>query len=546
LLGIVSLVLIVACANVAGVLLARAAARRREIAVRLAIGAGRRRLLRQLLAETLILFAPAAAGGLLIARGMTSLLVSLLPILPVPLQLSLPLDARIIAFTIGLSLIAVLLCGLAPALQASRADFVSALKDEAGASRSHTRLRSAFVVVQVALSIVVIVVAGLFVRALQKASSIDLGFDPRNVELVSLDLALNTNAQYAGTVSELELIKRVDAFDRLFSADLLGKVRSLSNVASASLATNPPLGDVIERMGQARPSETSSFDVLGNAVESGYFATMRIPLMAGRDFDENDTQSTQSVAILGQRTARQFWPGEDAMGKSFVLEMPAAPGAPNRERTVKVIGVARDLKYVSLRDAAPPLFIYLPMRQQMQYSSKPTLVVRTKDGRRISGDIRTLIGSMNPNVLIEATKTLEENVSFGVLPQRLAASVLGSLGIVGVLLAVIGIYGITAYTVAQRTREIGIRVALGANRSDVTRLVLRQGVSLLAQGTTIGLVLAAAASRVARASLFGLEPLDLVTFIAAAVLFTVAGLGGCYAPVRRATRINAMEALRHQ
>jgi ABC-type antimicrobial peptide transport system permease subunit len=234
------------------------------------------------------------------------------------------------------------------------------------------------------------------------------------------------------------------------------------------------------------------------------------------------------------------------MGKSFVLEMPAAPGAPNRERTVKVIGVARDLKYVSLRDAAPPLFIYLPMRQQMQYSSKLTLVVRTKDGRRISGEIRTLIGSINPNVLIEATKTLEENVSFGVLPQRLAASVLGSLGIVGVLLAVIGIYGITAYTVAQRTREIGIRVALGANRSDVTRLVLRQGIMLLALGTTIGLVLAAAASRVARASLFGLEPLDLVTFIAAAVLFTVAGLGGCYAPVRRATRINAMEALRHQ
>jgi ABC-type antimicrobial peptide transport system permease subunit len=273
---------------------------------------------------------------------------------------------------------------------------------------------------------------------------------------------------------------------------------------------------------------------------------MRIPLAAGRDFDDTDTQGAQPVAILGETAARQFWTGEDPLGKSFVLEVTGAAGAPSREKPMKVIGVVRDVKYVSLRDEAPRLFVYLPLRQQRLYSSKPTLVVRTKDGRRIAGDIRALIGTMNPNVLIEATKTLDQNVSFDLLPQRLAVSVLSSLGVVGMLLAVIGIYGMTAYAVAQRTREIGIRVALGASRSDVTRLILQQGMSLVGLGTAVGLVLAAVAGRLAHALLFGLHPLDAVTFTAATVLFAAVGLAGCYAPVRRATRINAIDAMRQE
>ena len=297
LMGIVSLVLVTACANVAGVLLARAAARRREIAVRLAMGAGRGRLIRQLLTETTILFVLGGAAGLVLARGMTAVLVSMLPTLPLPVDVSLPLDRRVVAFTSLLSLTAALVSGLVPALHASKSDIIAALKDEAQGTVDRLRLRQAFVVAQVAISILLVIGAALFVRAMNKAGSIDLGFDPRDVELTSLDLGL---AGYSSAVG------------RAFTAELADRVRQLPGVAQAAIAsTADPVGDGRRRALLTAPGSSSdggpSFEADWNAVGAGYFATLRIPLLAGRDFSAADRGDAPALAILGEATAARFF-----------------------------------------------------------------------------------------------------------------------------------------------------------------------------------------------------------------------------------------------
>ena len=529
LMGIVSLVLVIACANVAGVLLARAASRRREIAVRLAIGAGRRRLIAQLLTETSMLFVIGAAAGLLLARGMTTVLVSFLPTLPVPLQVSLALDGRVIAFTLTVSLMAALLSGLVPALQASNTDVVPALKDDGQGRVARLRGRHAFVVAQVALSLLLVVAAGLLVRALARASAIDTGFDPRGVELASLDLSLAGYTESTG---------------RTFARDLVSRVRALPGVESASLSRVMPLGGsrvglgALTVPGVTSPNGRASFGFEWNIVEPGYFATMRTPLVRGRDFDERDREGGQSVIIINETAARTLWPGQDPIGRPLLHQR-----GPNEFRTLTVIGVARDGKYTFLGEA-PVAFVYVPMQQE--YSPRMTIVARTIDGRRIAGELRRLVATMDSNLPIITAQTLLDYISFGLVPQRVAASVAGSLGLVGLLLASMGIYGVTAYMVARRTREIGIRVALGAQRGDVVRMVLRQGMRLAAVGVAIGLVLAAAGSRLLATLLFGVPPIDPVTFIGSTLLFVAIGLAACLVPARRATRINAMEALRYE
>jgi predicted permease len=549
LMGIVSLVLVIACANVAGVLLARAAARRREIAVRLAMGAGRSRLVRQLLTETIMLFAAGAAAGLLIARGMTTLLVSLLPALPLPIDVTLPLDGRVIAFTTGLSLLSALLSGLVPALHASRADVVSTLKDDALGPSDRLRLRSAFVVGQVAISILLVVGAALFVRALQKAGSIELGFDPRGVELTSLDLSLGG---YTGTTG------------RVFIRELVERVRQVPGVQQATIAsTGAPIGDgrragLLSAPGVSQSDGRTAFSADWNAVDPGYFATLKIPLVGGRDFTAADRGPTPQVAILGEAAAKRFFPGtgvQGAVGQSITLQpgrtLDVGPrGQIDRGRgdaswTLLVVGVARDIRYFGPRDMAPHLFVYVPLQQQ-PFGSRVTVVARTAGGRRIASDIRALIAQMNPNLPIVAAQTLEDWTAVSLVPQRVAASVSGALGGVGLLLAAIGIYGVTAYTVARRTREIGIRIALGAKRADIVGMVLGQGMSLAIIGSALGLLLAAAAGRLLAAFLLGVAPIDPVTFLGAALLFALIGLAACYVPARRATKIDAMEALRYE
>src|SRR5438876_4843238 len=346
---IVSCVLVIACANVAGVLLARAAARRQEMARRLAIGAGRARLVRQLLTETVLLFVLGGAAGLLLARGMTSLLISLLPALPFPVDLSLTLDSRVIAFTVGLSLVAALLSGLAPALQASKADVLSGLRNDAGLV-GRLRLRHAFLIGQVAVSIVLVIGAGLFMRALQRAASIDPGFDPHGVELASVDLA---QAGYTKTTGPR------------FARELVDRVRELPGVQTATVASGLPGGfearrETLTVPGASPPGGQRFFIVDWNIVEPGYFATLRTPIGAGRDFTIGDRDGTQPVAIVSEAAARQFWPGQNAIGKSLLQYTPSPRGPTNPTRTLLVIGVARDVQSSSLLDGLARAGVYVP------------------------------------------------------------------------------------------------------------------------------------------------------------------------------------------
>ena len=530
---IVSFVLIIACANVAGVLLARGAARRQEMALRLAIGAGRARLIRQLLTETLLLFVLGGAAGLLLAHGMTSVLVSRLPSLPFPVALSLTLDGRVIAFTAGLSLMAALLSGLAPALDGSKADVLSGLKNDASLG-GRLRLRHAFVVVQVAFSIVVLIGAGLFIRALHRSASIDPGFDSHGVELISVDLA---QAGYTNMTGPH------------FVRDLLDRIRQLPGVQTATLAAVLPGGFEVRREaltvpGGSSPSTQAFISVDWNVVEPGYFATLRTPIAAGRDFTSADRSGTQPVAIVSEAAARQFWPAEDAVGK-YLLQPTWGPQGPTHPmRTLLVVGVAREIQSSSLIDGLAGAMVHVPFQQH--YLPNITIVARTTHGQRIADELRPLLASMNPNLPIMTAETLDDSVALGMAPQRVAASVAGSLGIVALILTGIGIYGVTAYAVTRRTREIGIRIALGAQTADVIGMVLREGLALTLIGSAIGVVVAAAMSHVLAGFLFGIPPVDPITFAGMTVLFAAIALAACYVPVRRATHIDPTQALRYE
>jgi putative ABC transport system permease protein len=532
LMAIVMLVLAIACANVAGILLARATTRRREIAVRLAIGAGRGRLIRQMLVESTLLFLIGGSGGLVLARLMTGALLSLLPALPLPIDVTLALDGRAVVFTLTLSLVAAILSGLAPAFHASRAEVVGALKSDTQGGPERIWLRHAFVVSQVALSIVLVVGAGLFARALQRASEIDPGFDPHGVELATLDLSLGGYTADTG---------------RVFARELIRRVRDTPGVQAAALSAVMPLGDRgIGLGGLAVPGVEPRngrrfFDVDWNVITPGYFATMKMALLTGRDFSDADREGTPSVVIVNETAARQWWPRQDALGKTLLQET-GGPDAPDAVRTLTVVGVARDSKYRNLGEDPRP-FVYVPIQQQ--YMPRTVIAARSAHGQRLAGELRALLASMNPNLPIVQALTFDAYSQLGLLPQRIAASVAGSLGLVGVLLAAIGIYGVTAYMVSSRTREIGIRMALGAERASVVRMVLRQGLTLTMIGAAIGLAVAAAASRLLGSLLFGVGATDPLTFVGSTLLFFVVGAAACYVPARRATAIGAMDALRY-
>jgi predicted permease len=542
LIGLVSIVLVIACANIAGVLLARAAARRREIAVRLAIGAGRRRLIRQLVTETLLLFLLGGVAGLLLARILTSTVVALLPAFPQPVALSLPLDGRVFLFTLTVSLIAAVLSGLAPALQASRTDVLSALNADAQGPVDRLRLRSAFVIAQVAFSIALVVAAGLLVRALDRVTLSSQAMDPHGVQAVSIDLGL---AGYNNTTGPL------------FARALAERLRALPGVQSASIADRLPRGNMLSSMpdegllvpGMTPPHGLPFFTVSWTATEPDYFSTLRIPLVAGRDFNVADTATSQRVVIVTESTARRLWPGQEAIGK-YVIWQKGRPDLPSPTpptiTRLLVVGVARDLRDGgSPRGETPALALYAPLQQR--YSPGFLLFARSADGPRALNAMRALVVSMDPNLPIIETGPLDlQLLAPPVIQLQVAASVAGSIGVIGLLLAAIGLYGVTAYNVARRTREIGIRIALGAERGDVVGMVLRQGMTLVGIGSLVGLVLAAGVGRLLRSMLFGLPTLDPLTFGGAAILFAVIGLAACYIPARRATQVDAMEALRYE
>jgi predicted permease len=536
LVAIVVVVLLIACANLAGVLLARAAARRQEIAVRLAIGAGRGRLVRQLLVETLLLFAVGAAAGLVVARGATSLLLASMPSISVPIDVRLALDARAIAFTASLAFVAALMAGLAPALHAARADVLPALKDDLPSS-GRLRLRHAFLVGQVAGSVILVVIAGLFARAMLKAGAADPGFDVRGVELASLDLSL-------GGYTELTA--------PLFARELIDRVKALPDVDEATIAFVLPGGFERLGLGGIAAADTAPDDLSElrsadwNMVEPRYFATLRMPLVAGRDFTAADVKASEPVAIVGEGVVRRFWPRSpavDTIGR-YLRQRSFDPRANAwTMRNLRIVGIARDPAYGTLLEGTTGLYVYVPLQQQY-LRGVVMLVARSKDGRRLADELRAAVMAMNPALPIVSARTADEYSSLGLLPQRIVATTAGGLGVVGLLLAAIGVYGVTAYAVARRTREFGVRIALGATSRDIVAMVLWQGMGVMAAGLAVGLLLAAGAGNAAAAYLFGVTPLDPLTFAGAAVLFVIVGLAACYAPARRATGVDPVAALR--
>jgi predicted permease len=532
---IVALVLAVACANVGGLLLARASARRKEMAVRLAMGAGRSRLIRQLLTESLLLFVLGGAAGLLLARGLTSIVAALLPALPFPVDLSLAVDTRVIAFTGGISCIAALLCGLAPALQSSKPELTVALKNEPGLV-GRVRLRYAFVVAQVTFSVVLVIVAGLFVRALQRAATIDPGFNSHGVELASIDVAQAGYTLATGPV---------------FTQEMVDRLRALPDIQSVTVASGAPGGVEVRRETVDVPAERGGDSSSGGTfaadwtiVAPGYFAALQTPLVAGRDFTAADRAGSQAVAIVSEAAARKFWPGQDALGKRLLVSSGATPGTRTASQSMLVVGVAHDMQLTTLIDGQGRPSVYVPLDQH--YQTSLTIIARTTHGQRVAEPIRSLLRSMNPNLALITSQTLDESVALGLTPQRIAASVSGTLGIVGLLLAGVGNYGLTAYMVTRRTREIGIRIALGAPRANVVRMIVREALGLTLTGSAIGFVFAALISQVLAGFLYGIPPVDPVTFGGTTLLFVAVGLIACYRPLRRATVIDPTQALRYE
>jgi len=520
LLAAATLVLLIASINVASLLSARAIARRREMAVRAALGAARGRLIRQLLTEILMLFALGAAGGVVVAYGATAALERLR--VPAELQFAVELspDARVLAFTIGVSLVIGLVVGLLPALRAARTNVATRLHDGAAAATGRrTVMANTLVVAQMAFSLVLLVGAGLFARALQRGSVLDPGFEAEHVTTAKL------NADAWGYDE-----RRARAFFVAFRE----RAQTLPGVAHVSFTYVLPLGlrsssDNVHLDGG--PEEGTH--VSQNMVGADYFAALGIPLLSGRAIDAGDREGAPAVSVVNETFVRMFMPG-GALGRTFRYG-----GTP-----VTIVGVARDAKYASLNEVTPPM-VYLPIAQHWRMPL--FAVVRTKgDPRALATGLEEAVRSIDAALPRPNVMPMREAMSLGLFPQRVAALVTGVLGSAGLLLATVGLYGVIAYSVSRRTKEIGIRMALGARAVDVLRMVLRDGMSLAATGAIIGVVLAGVASRLIASFLYGVSPLDSVTFAGMAIVLVVVALFATWLPARRAAAANPVAVLRSE
>jgi macrolide transport system ATP-binding/permease protein len=528
LMATVGLILLIACANVANLLLARAGARRKEIAVRLAVGAGRGRLIRQLLTESMLLAMLGGGAGLALASSISGLIVSFTP--PntfVNLTLDNRLDWRVLSFTLVISLLTGILFGLAPAVRASRPDLVSALKDESTLLGNRVRrlsLRNLLVVGQVALSLMVLIGAGLCVRSLQNLQAIDSGFDPAKVLVMSVDVSLSGYSKERGLQ---------------FYSELLERVRRLRGVEAVSLATQVALGDgfggTMRAEGYApKAGEDLSSDF--NQIGPDYFRTMKIPLLDGREFSTSDTATAPPVAIINETAARRFWPGQNPVGRRVIV------GRAPDESVREIVGVVKDSKYRRLTEELRPA-VFTPFLQR--YRGDMSLHVRTtgEPGAMIAA-ARSEAQALDTNLPVYNIRTLEEQKNSSLYTSRMAATLLTVFGLLALLLAAVGLYGVMAYTVHTRTREIGIRMALGARRKDVLRQVLLEGMSLVTIGLAVGLGGAVAATRLAQDFLYGVTATDPVSFAGAALLLAFVALLANFLPARRAAGADPLVALR--
>jgi predicted permease len=527
LFAVVSLVLLIACANVANLCLARAFARRKEIAIRLSMGASRARLVRQLLTESILLAILGGVGGLFIAYWSTGLFSAFVPAVDLPVKFSVEVDSAALAFTLLISIATGIMFGLAPALQASKPDLIAALKEDTAKSsggRGRARLRGALVVAQVALSLLLLISAGLFLKSLGRAQTVDPGFDPKGVLLASMDLFANGYTTEGGKAFQRQLIERVSALPGVESVSFARRVPlGLGGTSSSTFA--------IEGY-EPRPGE--EINVAYNNVSPGYFRTMRIPMLSGRDFAAEDNDQSQKVVVINETMAKRYWRGEDPVGR--VMR--------RGKDSFVVAGVARDIKYNTLGEEPQP-YLYFPLLQD--YRPDVTLQVRTIAGPVALVDgVRQTVGAMDERLPLFDVKTLGEHISMSTIPQRIAAMMLGLFGALALALASVGLYGVMAHAVNQRTQEIGIRMALGASYGNVLALVLGQGMKLALVGVGVGLAAAFALTRLLASILIGVSATDFLTFAATSLLLVGVALAACFIPARRAARLDPMIALRRE
>jgi predicted permease len=527
LMAVVGLVLLIACSNLASLLLARATERHKEIAVRMAIGAGRLRLLRQLLTESILLSVLGGAAGLVLAFWLIRLITAFRPPIDFALSFDLHLDGRVLLFSLVVSILTGVIFGLAPALQSTRLDLVSSLKEETrGGSSSGSRLQDLLVVGQVALSLVLLVGTGLVVRSLQQARSIDPGFRPAGVVEASFDVGLQRYDRARGLA---------------FFERALQRVQALPGTRAASLASIMPLAlnrstTTIFVEGQAPPSGRANYDSLQNHIWAGYFKTMGIPLQDGRDFSVQDDKEHPEVAIVNETFARAYL-GGNAVGRRISRSSANGP-------FIQVVGVAKDGKYLSIGESPRPM-IYFPLLQS--YESSVTLVAHTdQDPRSALAAIRSEIGQLDRALPLYDVETVSEQLGLVLFPARLAAVMLGAFGFLALVLAAVGIYGIVSFASRRRIREIGIRVALGASRSRVVLLVIRRALALVSIGLAVGLAGAFALTRFLSGILYGVSATDSMAFLSVGFVLAFVALAASWIPARLAAGADPIASLRYE
>ena len=528
LMTVVGLVLLIACANLANLLLAQAVRREKEMSLRAALGASGSRLVRQMLTESVLLALIGGALGLLLADWGRNVLWSFRPAFLRPGSLDLSLDARVLAFTLGISLLTGLFFGLLPALKVARPDLIETLKVGGRGGTlgwGRNRLRSLLVVAEVALALVALVGAGLFVRSMQFAEQINPGFESQKLLVMAFDLGSQQYSPERG---------------QQFYRDAIEHAKSVAGVEDATVAANLPLNGGFSRTvfregEQQMPGKRGTLTTI-DPISPNYFQTMRIPLLRGREFNDSDRETTARVAIISEAMAKQFWPDEEALGKRFTFY--------GEDQLREVVGVVRDSAIVTIGEDPLPV-VYLPLPQN--YTPAATLQVRTSGKpEAVLGGVRSQLQSVDRNLAITNVNTIGEVIGQGLWPARMGAALLTLFALLALLLASIGIYGLMAYSVTQRTQEVGIRMALGAQPSDVLKLIIRQGMLLAGSGLVIGLVAAFALMRVLASLLFGVSAHDPFTFAGVTVLLAAVALLACYVPARRATQVDPIVALRYE
>ena len=526
LMGVVAFALLLACTNLANLLLARAAERRREIGMSLALGAGRLRLVRRLLTECVVLSLGGGVLGFFLALWLVRLVAAYRPPVDFPLAFDLELDLRVLLFTFLVSLAAGALFGLLPALRITGVGPRAALSDGPWGENARRFRGGGLVVFQVALSLVLLVGSGLMMRGLSRAQAIELGFDPERAVEVSFDLTLQGYEEPRGRELQREILERL---------------RALPGVAAVGTSDFVPVDLHFSRTrlfieGEPVPQRLDEAPItFFSRISPRYLSAMSTPVVAGRDFNDADDEAALPVALVSEALANRFWPGEDPLGKRLSLRTPDSP-------RVEVIGVVGDSKYAGLNEQPQP-FVYLPVRQS--YSGTTTVIVRAdSDPGRLLPSIRAEIQRVDPAIAVFAARVLAERLSLPLFPARIAATILGAFAVLSLSLAAIGIYGVMSQMVSRRRREIGIRVALGARREDVLKLAMTAGMAPSFLGVFVGAVAAMVLSRWMTSLLFGVSPRDPWTFAATAGLLLLVAALSCFLPARRAANSAPMVSLR--